>query len=110
MSKSKKKIVVTNAESDLSGARKNISPTISKSSSSTVLHTSDELIFNRNNYVLMAIGAGLILLGLLLMTGGKMPDPNTWDPNIIYSKRITVLAPFTILAGLIVEIFAIFRK
>ena len=58
----------------------------------------------------MAIGAGLILLGMVMMLGGKQPDPNTWDPDIIYSNRITVLAPFLILSGLVVEIFAIFKK
>ena len=60
--------------------------------------------------VLMGIGAALVALGLMMMVGGSMPDPNTWDPDIIYSKRITLLGPLLILAGLILEIFAIFRK
>ena len=45
-----------------------------------------------------------------MMLGGGMPDRNTWDPNIIYSPRITVVGPVLILAGLIVEIYAIFKK
>ena len=68
------------------------------------------MIFGRQNYILMGIGAALIAFGLLLMSGGEMPDPETWDPNIIYSFRRTVLAPAVILAGLVVEIFAIFKK
>ena len=58
----------------------------------------------------MGIGLGLITLGLILMSGGGMPSPDVWDESIIYGFRRTVLAPFLILAGLIVEIFAIFKK
>ena len=102
---SKKKVVVTKSKA------KKVAPTASRrTAASAAPIKKEELIFGRKNYVLMAIGAGLILLGLLLMMGGQMPDPNTWDPDIIYSKRITVLGPFTILAGLIVEIVAIFRR
>ena len=69
-----------------------------------------ELIFNKQNYILMLIGAVLIFGGMLLMVGGSQPDPNTWDPDIIYSKRITLLGPVVIITGLIVEIVAIFKR
>ncbi len=105
---SKKKVVVSTTSSG--GNSKKVAPTTSRRSGPVASAGAEELIFGRSNYIMMGVGAGLILLGLLLMIGGKMPDPNTWDPDIIYSKRITVLAPFTILAGLIVEIVAIFRK
>ncbi len=102
---SKKKKVV--------GTKKKVlaTPTVARSSAAEMVNTSStELIFNRQNYVLMMIGAGLIIGGMLLMTGGAQPDPNTWDPDIIYSKRITLLAPVIIIAGLIVEIVAIFKR
>ncbi len=69
-----------------------------------------ELIFGRQNYILFIVGAALIAIGLLLMTGGKMPDEKTWDESIIYSFRRITLAPILIVAGLVVEIFAIFKK
>jgi hypothetical protein len=69
----------------------------------------DELVFGQQNFLWMAIGAGLILLGLLLMLGGEQPDPNVWDESIIYSARIIVIAPIVIIAGVIVEIYAIFK-
>ncbi len=69
-----------------------------------------ELEFGRQNYILMGIGVALIALGLLLMSGGDMPNDQTWDPDIIYSTRRTLIAPMVILAGLIVELFAIFKK
>ena len=58
----------------------------------------------------MGIGFGLIALGMLLMSGGAMPSPDVWDESIIYSFRRTVLAPFLMLAGLVVEVYAIFKK
>ena len=67
-------------------------------------------IFGKKNYILLAVGAALMILGILLMSGGQMPDPNTWDDQIIYSPRRMVLAPLLMLAGLVVEIFAIFRQ
>ena len=69
-----------------------------------------ELVFNKTSYIWMGAGLALIFIGLLLMSGGKMPNPETWDENIIYSFRRTVLAPIFILAGLVVEIVAIFKR
>ncbi len=68
------------------------------------------LLFNKENYKWMLIGCGLIGLGLILMLGGSMKDPNVWDESVIYSARRTVLAPIFILAGLAVEVYAIFKK
>ncbi len=68
------------------------------------------LLFTRENYLYIGIGCGLVALGLILMLGGDMKDPNVWDESVIYSARRTVLAPIFILAGLAVEIYAIFKK
>jgi len=102
----KKKVVVTTSSKsgDKSSAASFRKKSIQSDSNST------ELVFGKKNFTLMLIGIGLIAVGLLLMTGGSMPDPNTWDENIIYSKRRTLLAPIVILAGLVVQFFAIFRK
>jgi len=70
----------------------------------------EPLIFGKQNYIWMGIGFGLIALGMLLMSGGAMPSPDVWDEDIIYSFRRTVLAPFLMLVGLVVEVYAIFKK
>ena len=70
---------------------------------------SKEMLFNKKNYTLMAAGAILVLLGILLMSGGAQ-EANEWNADEIYSTRRTVLAPIVILAGLGLEIFAIFKK
>jgi len=68
------------------------------------------LLFTRQHYFIMFAGMALIAIGLLLMLGGGMKDPNVWDESVIYSARRTVLAPMVILAGLAVEVYAILKK
>lgn len=111
MSKPKKKVVVTTTTEDKQKTNKP-TPTASRGSRArqTSSSTPVELIFNRQNYIWMGIGALLIVIGLVLMSGGHMPSPDVWEPERIYSARRTVLAPIVILAGLIVEIYAIFKK
>ena len=67
-------------------------------------------IFGRINYIYMIAGAACLALGLALMSGGAMPDPDTWDPSIIYSFRRITLAPMIMIVGLILLIFAIFKR
>lgn len=72
--------------------------------------TKQPSLFTRDNYMWMLIGAALIALGMLLMAGGKSPDPNVFDAGEVYSKRRITVAPLLILAGLVVEIYAIFKN
>jgi hypothetical protein len=66
--------------------------------------------FNKSNYTWMLIGAALIIVGMFLMSGGKSPDPNVFKESEVYSFRRITLAPLVIIAGFIVEIYAIFKK
>jgi hypothetical protein len=65
--------------------------------------------FGRENYKLLLIGLGLIVMGFLLMIGGGSKDPNVFSYDIFNFQRLT-LAPILILAGYVVEIFAIMKK
>jgi len=47
---------------------------------------------------------------MFLMAGGKSNDPNVFDPKKVYSSTRITIAPILILAGLVIEIFAIFKK
>jgi hypothetical protein len=58
----------------------------------------------------MIIGGVVIALGMFLMSGGKNPDPNNFDTNLVYSKTRITIAPILIVAGLLIEIYAIFKK
>jgi hypothetical protein len=67
------------------------------------------MIISNQQLYLMLGGLGIILLGLILMSGGSMPDATVWDEDIIYSPRRLTLAPILILAGMGLEIYAIFK-
>lgn len=109
MSQRKKKVVTT----DTSKTRKNIVRSKAKTRPSTRIRVekkqTEPLLFSKDNYAWMLLGVGLIVLGMFLMSGGSMPSPDVWEDDIIYSARRTILAPIVILAGLAVEIYAIFK-
>jgi hypothetical protein len=68
-----------------------------------------DFAFTKENYRLMIIGLALMALGFILMIGGGSKDPSDFSPEIFNFQRIT-LAPILILAGFVVEIFAIMKK
>jgi hypothetical protein len=68
-------------------------------------------VFTRENYMWMLIGIVVIAAGMFLLSGGvSNKDPNVFDKNAVYSTTRITIAPLLILAGLVIEIFAIFRK
>ncbi|MEO6538660.1 MAG: DUF3098 domain-containing protein [Ferruginibacter sp.] len=67
-------------------------------------------LFDRENFKWMLIGLGVIILGFLLMAGGKSADPNVFDEKEVYNFRRITLAPFLIISGFVIEIFAIMKK
>lgn len=67
-------------------------------------------LFDRNNYIWMGIGALMIALGFFLMVGGKSTDPNQFNDSEIYSTTRITIAPLLIIAGFLVEVFAIMKK
>lgn len=67
-------------------------------------------LFTKDNYLWMGIGAGVVILGMLLMMGGKNADPHTFDYKVVYSTTRVTIAPILILAGLMIEVYAIFKN
>lgn len=67
-------------------------------------------LFTKDNYTWMIIGAVIIALGMFLMSGGKNVDPKVFDYNVVYSTTRVTIAPILIIAGLLVEVYAIFKK
>lgn len=63
----------------------------------------------KENYKLMAIGFAIIVVGFILMAGGRSDDPNVFNPEIFSFRRIT-LAPVVLLFGFAFEIYAIMKK
>ncbi len=65
--------------------------------------------FVKENYKLLILGLIVITIGFLLMIGGGSDDPNVFSEDIFSFRRMT-LAPILILAGYIIEIYAIMKK
>jgi hypothetical protein len=73
------------------------------------IHSSRAPLFEKANMMWMLGGVVVMILGFILMSGGRSDNPNVFEPGEVYSTvRITV-APVLILAGLVIEIFAIFK-
>lgn len=64
----------------------------------------------KENYKLLAIGFAIIILGFILMAGGRSDDPNVFNGEEIFSFRRITLAPIVVLTGFIFEIWAIMKK
>lgn len=86
---------------------KNIS---SKRTTNVVVKKENAELFNRENYKWMIIGAVVIIIGFFLMAGGKSSDPQIFQPDVIYSFTRITLAPILIVAGLVIEVYAIMKK
>lgn len=67
-------------------------------------------LFTKDNLVWMLIGGVVMAIGFVLLSGGKTTDPNVFDTKQVYSTTRITIAPILIMAGLIIEIFAIFKK
>lgn len=70
----------------------------------------ENVLFTKDNYKWMLIGLVVIAIGMLLMAGGKSPDPNVFNKDEIYGFRRITLAPILIVAGLVIEVYAIMKK
>lgn len=73
-------------------------------------NTPKTFLFDKSNYTIMIIGLVVLVLGFLLMVGGKSPDPSIFDYNEKYSTRRITIAPIVILLGFVIEIYAIMKK
>ena len=70
---------------------------------------SADLAFGKINYQLMVACIVLLIIGYMLMSGGKQTDPNVFNEEIFSFRRIT-LAPIVVILGYIVGVYAIIKK
>lgn len=74
------------------------------------METKNNRIFGKDNLQWMLIGLAVIAIGLVLMAGGKGQDPNVFAENEVYSMKRITIAPLMIVAGLLIEVYAIMKK
>jgi len=67
-------------------------------------------MFDKQNYMWMAIGGVVMVIALLVMAGGKSPDPKVFNYNEVYSNTRITVAPILLMLGLLIEVYAIMRK
>ena len=66
------------------------------------------LSFDKMNYILLAVGMAVVVLGFILMSGGSS-DETAYNPDIFSVRRIKV-APVVCLLGFVSMIYAVIRK
>lgn len=64
--------------------------------------------FDRTNFILVAIGMAVVLIGMVLMSGSGSTETH-FDPAIFSARRIKV-APAVCLIGYLFTIYGIIRK
>jgi membrane-bound ClpP family serine protease len=73
------------------------------------LDNMNEFAIGKENLKLLVIGFVIIVIGFILMTGGKSNDPSVFNPAIFNFRSIT-LAPMVVLFGFLFEIYAIMKR
>lgn len=67
-----------------------------------------DFAFSKANYVLLAIGMVVVIIGFLLMSGSGSTE-TAYDPDIFSARRIKV-APLVCLAGFVSMIYAVIYR
>ncbi len=66
------------------------------------------LAFTKTNFILLAVGMIIVIIGFILMSGGESTD-HYFDPEVFSVRRIKV-APVVTLIGFLSIIYAIIYK
>lgn len=64
--------------------------------------------FGKTNFVLLAVGMAVVIVGFLLMSGPSS-TPTHFEPDIFSVRRIKV-APLVCLLGFVFMIYAVVKK
>ena len=64
--------------------------------------------FDKMNFILLAVGMAIVVVGFLLMTGTGSTE-SSFEPDIFSARRIKV-APIVCLIGFVSMIYAVIRK
>ena len=64
--------------------------------------------FDKTNFILLAIGTAVVIIGFILMTGPSSTE-TVFEPDIFSVRRIKV-APVVCFLGFIFMIYAVLRK
>ena len=71
--------------------------------------TSAGFVFEKENYRLLLIGIGFIVVGFILMVGGRSDSPDFFNYEMFNFQRLT-LSPILLIIGYTIGIFAIMKR
>ena len=67
-----------------------------------------DFAFGRMNFILLAVGMAVVIIGFILMGGGSSTE-EAYNPDIFSTRRI-VVAPVVCLLGFLSMIYAVVYK
>ena len=67
-----------------------------------------DFAFDKKNFIMLAIGMAVVVIGFLLMSGDGSTE-HAFNPDIFSARRIRV-APLVCLAGFVFMIYAVVRR
>lgn len=67
-----------------------------------------DFAFGRMNFILLAVGMLVVVVGFILMSGGSSSE-EAYNPDIFSTRRI-VVAPIVCLLGFVSMIYAVVHK
>lgn len=67
-----------------------------------------DFAFGKSNFIWIGVSIALIIIGFVLMSGGKSPDGVSFNPEI-FSKQRIVVAPIVTMAGFLLMVFGILK-
>jgi len=65
--------------------------------------------FGKENYILLLVALGVLLIGYLLLIGGGSDDPNVFSYELFNTRRM-VVAPLVLLTGFVIAFVAIMKR
>ena len=68
-----------------------------------------QFAFGKENFILLAISVAIIIIGFLLVSGGRTTEETGFDPSIFDTRRLFI-APIVIMAGFGSVVYAILKK
>ena len=67
-------------------------------------------VLGKKNYMFMAIGVLIVIVGFVLMSGGGSEDPTKFNEAELFSPMRITVAPIAVILGYVMVIFSIMWK
>lgn len=80
-----------------------------KNSQKNSISSGSKTVLKDKNYIILAVGFAIVVLGFILMAGGGSDSPDEFNYAMFSWRRIT-LAPILVVVGFAVEVYGIVKR